>query len=85
MFIPKRNYSPTLEDTADIMLNSHKYFGFCTKFKYLGTWFDASLNDSLDVKQRIQKAAAAFAMISNVLKNKKIDPNYEYESMTPQS
>eukprot|EP00980_Cylindrotheca_fusiformis_P001528 scaffold346_cov116-Cylindrotheca_fusiformis.AAC.42 len=47
-------------------------FGFCGSFKYLGTSFDNTLDDSIDVKKRIQKANGAFAAMAKVLKDRKI-------------
>eukprot|EP00980_Cylindrotheca_fusiformis_P022514 scaffold9393_cov93-Cylindrotheca_fusiformis.AAC.1 len=41
-------------------------------FKYLGTTFDNTLDDSIDVKKRIQKANGAFAAMAKVLKDRKI-------------
>ena len=73
MFIPGRNVTPLPDETADVMLNSHEYFGFCNQFKYLGTTFDSSLDDSIDVKKRIQKANGAYAMMANVLRDPKIE------------
>ena len=75
MFIPASGYTPTPEDTADIMLNEHQYFGFTTLFKYLGTWFDDQLDDSTDIMKRIKKATGAFACMKKVLKDQSIDNN----------
>jgi len=62
----------TDEEKADVMLSSHEYFGFCKKFKYLGTMFDEDLNDSVDVKRRIQQATGVFHTLSKFLKDPKI-------------
>ena len=64
MFIPGHGCETTAEETADIMITENEYFGYCTKFKYLGTTFDSNLNDSTDIKARIQKATGAFAKMS---------------------
>eukprot|EP00980_Cylindrotheca_fusiformis_P028225 scaffold22587_cov132-Cylindrotheca_fusiformis.AAC.1 len=64
MFIPGYGRQPTPSDTEDIMLNEHEFFGFCDSFKYLGTTFDNTLDDSIDVKKRIQKANGAFAAMA---------------------
>ena len=72
MFIPGARCTAEPEDTADIMLNENEYFGFCETFKYLGTTIDNKLDDSVDVKKRIHKAAGAFACMKRVLKDEKI-------------
>eukprot|EP00980_Cylindrotheca_fusiformis_P010195 scaffold2267_cov92-Cylindrotheca_fusiformis.AAC.14 len=64
MFIPGYGRQPTPSDTEDIMLNEHEFFRFCDSFKYLGTAFDNTLDDSIDVKKRIQKANGAFAAMA---------------------
>ena len=72
MFIAPQGYETKEEDIADIMLNSHEYFGFCTKFKYLGTTFDNTLEDTTDVKQRMQQATRPFGAMSKLLKDPKL-------------
>ena len=72
MFIPASGYTPTASDTADIMLNDNEFFGFCTKFKYLGTYFANSLDDSTDIRNRISKASGAFATMKRVLQSMEI-------------
>eukprot|EP00980_Cylindrotheca_fusiformis_P011351 scaffold2626_cov159-Cylindrotheca_fusiformis.AAC.2 len=52
MFIPGYGRQPTPNDTEDIMLNEHEFFGFCDSLKYFGTTFDNTLDDSIDVKKR---------------------------------
>ena len=51
----------------NIMLNSHEYFRFYSTFKYLGSIFDPSLDDSLDIRKHINKAFRAFATMKKVL------------------
>ena len=75
MFIPGHGIEATPEATEDIMLNSHEYFSFCDTFKYLGTTFTSDLDDSADIKKRIQKASGAFYKMSKVLK----DPNLSHK------
>ena len=72
MFVPGYGQTAKPEDTAEIMLNSHEYFGFCDTFKYLGTTFDKNLNDSTDIQKRIQKATGAYAFMAKLLKNDRI-------------
>ena len=67
MFFPAPGQTVTPADTADIMINEHNYFGFCMKFKYLGTIFTVTLNDSADVTERIKKASGAFAVMRRML------------------
>eukprot|EP00980_Cylindrotheca_fusiformis_P019239 scaffold6556_cov80-Cylindrotheca_fusiformis.AAC.1 len=69
MFIPGYGRQPTPSDTEDVMLNEHEFFGFCHNFKYLGTTFDNTLDDSIDVKKILQKANGAFAAMAKVLKS----------------
>ena len=72
MHIPRPGQKSTTEDTAKVMLNEHEFFGFCKNFKYLGTHFDDSMDDSEEIKKRIQKATAGFAVMKNLLQNKSI-------------
>lgn len=73
LFIPTANHKPEPDETNDIMLNDHEYFGFCHQFKYLGTTFDDKLEDSTDIKKRIQKATGAFAVMAKLLKDPELD------------
>ena len=46
---------------------------FCTKFKYLGTFFVPTLSDTADINLRISQARGLFSsMDKQVLSNKKI-------------
>jgi len=72
MHIPRPGQKSTTEDTAKVMLNENESFGFCKKFKYLVTHFDDSMDDSEEIKKRIQKATAGFAVMKNLLQNKSI-------------
>jgi hypothetical protein len=72
MFIPGYGQSATPADTAIIELDEHQFFGVCNQFKYLGTTFDSSLDDSIDVKARINKAKGAFATMARFLKDENI-------------
>ena len=49
MYIPGPGQESTAEDTANVMLNKNEYFGFCKSFKYLGTNFVNSMNDSEEI------------------------------------
>lgn len=62
LYIPpaQADSEPSTETTADVMLNENEYFSFCEVFKYLGTTFDAKLDDSTEVKKRIGKAVSLF-------------------------
>ena len=55
-----------------IYLNDHEFFGYCNKFKYLGTIFTPSLKDDADINKRIASAVGAFATMKKVLCNSKI-------------
>ena len=73
MHIPAPGQVSTENDTADINLDENQYFSFCKNFKYLGTNFTPELNDSNDIKKRIDQAQRAYyALNRNVLRNKKI-------------
>jgi hypothetical protein len=55
------------------MIDDECFFGYCTKFKYLGTTFTPGLNDSNDVQLRIHQASKAFyAMNKNIFRCKEI-------------
>ena len=72
MFIPASGKKPTDADTADIYLNDHEFFGYCNKFKYLGTIFTPSLKNDADTNKRITSAVGAFATMKKVLCNSRI-------------
>ena len=72
MFIPAAGKKATDADTADIYLNDHEFFGYCNKFKYLGTIFTPSLKDDADINKRITSAVGAFATMKKVLCNSRI-------------
>ncbi len=60
-------------DTEDIEIDDDRFMSFCTKFKYLGTFFVPELNDRADITQRISQARKLFnSMNRQVLSNKKI-------------
>ena len=59
-------------DTADIIINEFEFFSYTDNFKYLGTIFTPSLKDDLDIRCRINQANGAFAIMKQVLCDKKI-------------
>lgn len=73
MHIPAPGQVSTEHDTANIEIDENHYFSFCDNFKYLGTNFTPDLNDSKDIKKRIDQAQRAYyALNQNVLRNNKI-------------
>jgi hypothetical protein len=73
MHIPQPCQQSTVDNTKDIETDEDHYFGYCTKFKYLGTTFNPERNDSNDVQLRIYQASKAFyAMNKNVFRRKDI-------------
>jgi hypothetical protein len=62
-----------INETKNIEIDDNKYFSFCKKFKYLGSIFSNTLDDTGDIERRIQQATAAFASLSeHILRNKKM-------------
>ena len=51
------------------MINDQEFFGFCDRFKHLGTTFSNTLDDSADVKERINKASRPFGAMRRTLTN----------------
>ncbi len=39
-----------LDDTEDIEIDDDRFMSFCTKFKYLGTYFVPKLSDKEDIR-----------------------------------
>ena len=72
MYFPPPGKSQQHGDTSDIKISDSEYFSFCQKFKYLGSYFEPSLDDTADITNRIQKASAAFAAMKRVLRNDQI-------------
>jgi hypothetical protein len=73
MHFPAPKQEQTANDTEDIDIDGDRYFSFCDKFKYLGSIFKPSLNDSHDVDKRIDQASKAFyAMNKNVFRKREI-------------
>ena len=73
MHIPAPGQKSTENDTADIDIDENHFFSFCKNFKYLGTNFSPELNDSNDIKKRIDQAQRAYyALNRNILRNNKI-------------
>jgi hypothetical protein len=73
MHIPAPGQKSTKNDTADINIDENHFFSFCKNFKYLGTNFSPKLDNSNDIKKRIDQAQRAYyALNRNVLRNNKI-------------
>ena len=51
MFFPAAGKKATDADTTDTYLNDHEFFGYCKKFKYLGTIFNHSLKNDADINR----------------------------------
>jgi hypothetical protein len=56
MHIPAPGQKSTKNATTDINIDKNHFFSFCKNFKYLGTNFSPKLNDSNDIKKRIDQA-----------------------------
>ena len=70
---PRRYQESSAADTEDIEIDDDRFMSFCTKFKYLGTYFVPDLNDMADITQRISQARNLFnSMNRQVLGNSKI-------------
>jgi Reverse transcriptase (RNA-dependent DNA polymerase) len=73
MYIPRPGQQSNTNETKNIEIDDNRYFSFSKKFKYLGSIFSNTLDDTEDIERRIQQATAAFASLSeHVLHNKKI-------------
>jgi hypothetical protein len=60
MHIPAPGQKSTENNTTDIDINENHFFSFCKNFKYLGTNFLPKLNDSNDIKKRIDQVQRAY-------------------------
>jgi hypothetical protein len=70
---PRRDQVSSAADTEDIEIDDDRFMSFCTKFKYLGTYFVPNLSDMEDITERISQARRLFySMNRQVLSNKKI-------------
>jgi hypothetical protein len=73
MHIAKPGQQSQPHKISNIEITDNKYFSFCNKFKYLGSMFSNTLDDTDDIEKRIKQATAAFATLSeNVLRKKEI-------------
>jgi hypothetical protein len=73
MHFPRRDQESSAADTEDIEIDDDRLMSFCTKFKYLGTYFVPKLSDMEDISERISQARRLFnSMIGQVFSNKKI-------------
>jgi hypothetical protein len=55
MHIPKPGTTSSTEAINDINIDNNKYFSFCNQFKYLGSIFTNTLNDSEDIETKQNK------------------------------
>ena len=70
---PRRSQESSAADTGDIEIDDDRFMSFCTKFKYLGTYFVPNLSDMEDITERISQARRLFnSMNRQVFSNKKI-------------
>jgi hypothetical protein len=70
---PRPRQVSSAADTEDIDIDEDRFMSFCTKFKYLGTFFVPTLSDTADINLRISQARGLFSsMDKQVLSNKKI-------------
>ena len=62
-----------------IYANDHEFFGYCNKFKYLGSIFTPSLKDDADIDRRITSAAGASAMMKRTFCNVKLPAKLRFQ------